>query len=230
MHPTRAGSARRSPSSCILPRMTRPRPLARGLLASIVLALGALAACGGKVVVDGQAGAGGSGGQGSVTASSSTGSDPLQEAACTKYCASAGEKGCPGGGDCQARCLAMFVDGCVPQITTLLSCTPPSLGTDCLIELPNNEADCPTAVGSAINCLTSLAGFTCVTDGSNLGVNGACFGTSKCDIGELSIKCDSQGTCTCAADGQVVGTCKNLIAGADFCSVRASCCTPLFTK
>jgi hypothetical protein len=201
---------------------------------ALAVATLALAACGGKVVVDGSAAGSGGGGGGpvEVTTSSTTGGPSIAEATCLNFCEIAGKAGCPPGGDCQARCLATFVDACGQELKSALDCAGPSLQPGCILGYPESPtgSDCANKVTAAVQCLGDTAGFTCSTSEQTGGGDGSCVGKATCSVGSLSMTCDSQGTCICASDGQTVGTCKNLIGGTEFCSVTASCCTPLFKQ
>lgn len=195
----------------------------RSRIFAIVAAALAFAGCGGKVVVDGTPGAGGGGG-----------GPTLAEATCLNYCDVAGKAGCPFGGDCQARCLANFVDACGQEMKSALDCAGPSLQQDCTIRLtlsPTNHA-CAKALADASQCLTDLAGFTCSGLGDNITCDsdGSCSDERTCGPGLLSMTCDALGSCICVKDGQTVGTCKNLIGSGPLWLVTASCCTPLFAK
>lgn len=195
----------------------------------------ALTACGGKVVVDGSAAGGGGAGGGppvEVATSSTTGGSSIAESTCQSFCEVAGKTGCPAGGDCQTRCLATFVDACADELKSALDCAGPFLQPGCVIGYPESAAgmSCANVVTAAVQCLSGVAGFTCSTNDQTGGGDGSCTGKAWCSLGALSMSCDGQGTCTCVANGQAIGTCKNLIGGTELCSVTASCCTALFKQ
>jgi hypothetical protein len=218
--------------------------------AALAAAVTGIAACGGIAIVDqadddgdtvtaASSGAGGGsttssagvGGEGAGTSSSSSSGSGPHDAVCMTFCAEAEPVGCPKGGDCMQRCLGAFVNGCDAEVEAMLACTPKLLNENCQIHYPDDDNTCHDIIAFDLNpCFLTSFDAKCDSSEGMALEGGACSGTASCDIGQLSMNCDGQGTCSCFVDGELLGTCQSFLNGAEFCFPWASCCTPLILE
>jgi hypothetical protein len=133
---------------------------------------------------------------------------------------------CPGNPNCPTEqktlsCTGSCTDGVVPHA----SC--------------DNHGDWTCDAGvtvthcSSKDCLHTCCFLAC--DGPHdhgkvqlHGGTGTCSGQATCGGKEADTECDADGTCTCAYDGKMLGTCTNHVAQPDhyhYCSRDRGCCS-----
>ena len=198
-----------------------------GLAAAFGWAVG----CGGIVVVDSE-GAGGSGaaptGSGmttaiSVTATGQGGGGP--QGVCDALCAIGGALGCDWGeSDCLAQCLQFYTEAgtCSGQLDAYFACVLSSLA-DCEVW----GSPCDPYLEAYLECMNGSSGcdeYECI-DGSD----GSCGCKGYCNGQVVDATCVAEASgslsCSCVADGQVLGTCQGSV---DACNPESGCCAAYF--
>jgi hypothetical protein len=208
------------------------------LLGSIALFA---AACGGKVVADGQPSglAGGSGG-GSSTSSghggaggnsgaggATTGSTGSGDATlCAQLCA-VDSKACPTPPPCQQTCEASLANAgaCKGALVAVAECLIKTGGPSpdfCVI-----SSDCTDAVNAYKVCDGT---GVCEIETCNGTPDGSCACKNVCNGANLAVQCQALGNgtsnCVCLKEGSQIGKCQDNTAMS--CEFTHGCCAPIF--
>ncbi|MFT3774652.1 MAG: hypothetical protein QM820_55585 [Minicystis sp.] len=195
-------------------RLIPPRLHLAALLSVAGLAPLTASACGGKVVVDASASAGGAGGSGGATGAGGAVACTEVSGLCETWCDGCGAKE---DDHCLARCFG-FYEGFYPSCANAYAAR-----LACKVQHQNDPAGCG---GIAKACAAEdLALSGCIQ--AHPGCNGiAC---DKCDCKTscatvFETACDTAGMCTCILGGTVIGTCAEQCMSANM----ATCCAALF--
>jgi hypothetical protein len=185
------------------------------------------AACGGKVVVDGNAdksgfgGTSSSSGEGSTTTGSSSSGSGLDASFCLQVCKSLLASGCTGQ-DCAVRCESAVTAApeCFEAAKAAAFCIADhaSDAPGCSSEPCNDLTTTYEACTSASVCEKAIVGATGSTPG--------CVGKGVCGGDEWAATCDDTGLCECADGSGVLGTCQE--TGPFLCDFRRGCCGGFF--
>ncbi len=206
----------------------------------LVLSTGALlgaAACGGKVVVDGNGKTtGGPGGATSTSTSSSsssgvggsTSSSPssgtgVEDPLCFALCNAELKAGCAGS-DCLVRCTSSLAAGpsCLDAVKDVASCIEDHVAdaTSCAIPI------CADKMSTYIGCKSALSCSKAIVGGA--GSDSTCIGKGLCGGGtdEWIATCQGDGLCACSIDSSTVGSCQE--TGPFLCDFFHGCCGAFF--
>ena len=198
---------------------------------ALALLISAVAACGGKVVVDGTgAGTGGVGGQ--AMSSASTGVDTT---ACTAYCDTEFANGCV---KAQSKCLLACqkelenLGICADEFVALLHCNAKKIAET--KTCTGSELLCPELATTVDSCVipgtdSTVPLATCTNGGAKAcechrDVNGMAYEAACSPVEPVM--------CTCTKNGQVLGTCAapvpDNIGTMLGCDLYLGCCAGLF--
>lgn len=154
-------------------------------------------------------------------------------AACRDFCQAAAAVGCPKHGDCQSDCEGLAGLGCVALFVDLLQCAGPALTGECVPRDGDGELTCTSQMGAWDSCLPLDFGVPLEQCGPSNAESDApasgCSGSVDCGAVDLAVECDAEGNCTCAKNGQTVGTCTSILSSAYLCAPHRSCCTAIFS-
>lgn len=190
-----------------------------------------LAACGGKVVVDGpgSSGAGGTGG-GSTSTFPSTGTFPPPDTGpttgtgpsdlCAELCTFWQNANCPMN-DCPGQCAILFqtAGSCTPELTAEIQC---------ILAHPDQASSCgkPSACDATLlaygECIAPQNG--CDNQDCFESSDGSCGCKGTCNGLNVDVECKDS-LCTCNANGKQVGICKE---AAPTCDPQGGCCASVF--
>jgi len=178
-----------------------------------LLALFALSACGGGVVVETSGAAGGSGGGGAGGGGAGGAGGAPGQSACEQYC-EAHAVTCDDEEACLANCLeiASYQGICEPELEAQLLCLkahPPADPMNCYVSVP----ECKSELDARLSCVYPAG--PCDIGECHIGGKPYIACTITCGGSVYTSDCDSEGPgaeppidCDCRIDGELVGTCQ----------------------